>query len=80
MSRDGMQREDVERLLEPGAHDILKLPEKISTAPKVIVDCAAKDVLIEVDGVSVPIKEKYLILLARQILKADAILRECDGK
>lgn len=77
--QDGMKREDVERLLEPGAHDILKLPTL--TELHVIADCKDQEVMIERGKESVIVKASEINALIAKLIKAkDIFSGECNGK
>ncbi len=77
--QDGMQRPDIERLLEPGAHDILKLPTL--TELHVIADCRDQEVLIERGGSeSVLVKKSEINGLIAMLVKAKDLFNECEGK
>ena len=75
--QDGMQRPDIERLLEPGAHDILKLPTL--TELHVIADCKDQEVMIERGKESVIVKKSEINGLIAMLVKAKDIFN-CEGK
>lgn len=82
MSRDGMQREDIERLLMPGAHDFpptVKFPAIIEL--NVIADCKDHEVLIERGKDNrVFVKASEINGLVAMLLKAKDLFNNCEGK
>ncbi len=80
--QDGMQRQDVERILQPGAHDFpptIKFPAIIEL--NVIADCKDHEVLIERGKDNrVFVKAGEINGLVAMLLKAKDLFGECSGK
>lgn len=81
--QDGLQPDDIERLLMPNAHDFpatIKFPNV--QALHVIADCRDKEVLIERGAESCLVKASEINELVAKLLKAKDIFSEKgrDGK
>ncbi len=76
--QDGTQREDIERLLMPNAHDILPFPKPQEL--HVIADCKDQEVMIERGKESVIVKKSEINGLIAMLVKAKDIFGECNGK
>lgn len=80
--QDGPQREDIERLLMPNAHDFpdtIKFPVKHDEL-HVIADCRDREVMVERGSVNVIVKESEINGLVAMLLKAKDLFGECNGK
>lgn len=76
-----MQKEDIERLLQPCAHDFpptIKFPNIVELS--VIADCKDHEVLIERGKESVLVKAGEINGLVAMLLKAKDLFNECEGK
>lgn len=79
LPHDGVQREDLERLLMPNAHDILQFPRQDEL--HVVVDCKDHEVMIERGKDSVLVKASEINSLVAKLLKAKDIFNgEGNGK
>lgn len=76
--QDGTQREDLERLLMPNAHDILPFPKPQEL--HVICDGKDREVSLERGALSFPVKASEINGLIAMLVKAKDIFNECEGK
>lgn len=79
--QDGIQRDDIERLLMPNAHDyIIQFPRQEEL--HVIADCKDQEVLIERGKESVIVKASEISGLIAKLVKAKDIFQErnCNGR
>lgn len=81
--QDGIQRDDIERLLQPGAHDILPMrPANNLCAVQVMIDLGDQEVLIERGKESVLVKGSEINGVIAMLLRAKDMFSEkdCEGK
>lgn len=77
--QDGIQRDDLERLLMPNAHDyIIQFPRQEEL--HVIADCKDQEVLIERGKESVIVKASEINGLIAKLVKAKDIFGNCNGR
>ncbi|OQB10420.1 MAG: hypothetical protein BWY21_00341 [Parcubacteria group bacterium ADurb.Bin216] len=79
--QDGIQRDDLERLLMPNAHDYI-VPFPRQEELHVIADCKDQEVLIERGKESVIVKASEINALIAKLVKAKDIFQErnCNGR
>lgn len=77
--QDGIQPEDIERLLMPNAHDYI-IPFPKQEELHVVCDCRDSEVFLERGKASILVKASEINGLIAMLVKAKDLFNECEGK